>query len=346
MKRNAGRLRAFSYHEEGDFSSVNEPRQLSSSDILVGLAAANHAQIVHLVSSALLELPSWLGGRLQQLREISLATWNLRHLPSTLFHRNLQQLHLNSCHKLAELPADLGLRASSLQQLFINDCQQLTKLPDTISHLSQLKIAIVTHCSSLESLPNSLGKLQQLHTLILSRCEALTELPSSFSQLSSLQRLELQSCGIASLPEAIQALPSASGTATAAPHPTSQLTQPSRSTPQRSSNSSISHWHSWLPSLQQLDISSCDFLSALPASLGSCTALTQLWVYNPLDQPIPDSICRCQQLVSLKLWNNNLAALPEQLGQLVGLKVLEVGQQKSLEFLPGSVGSLQQLTEL
>lgn len=55
---------------------------------------------------------------------------------------------------------------------------------------------------------------------------------------------------------------------------------------------------------------------------------------------LPDSIKKFRSLVTLKLGDNSLSALPLGIGNLLGLKYLEL-QNNSLLFLPGSMLQLR-----
>jgi Leucine-rich repeat (LRR) protein len=63
-------------------------------------------------------------------------------------------------------------------------------------------------------------------------------------------------------------------------------------------------------------------LTAVPASIGSLTALTTLSLYNNRFATLPSTIGGMTALTTLYLHNNQLAGLPDAIGQLAGLKKL------------------------
>jgi hypothetical protein len=79
-----------------------------------------------------------------------------------------------------------------------------------------------------------------------------------------------------------------------------------------------------LTALRALDLSGCESLTALPASLGALTALQRLGLG----------------------WCRSLAALPPSLGALTALQWLDLHACGSLTALPQSLGSLTALHEL
>ncbi|CAN7034384.1 unnamed protein product [Brassica oleracea var. botrytis] len=119
----------------------------------------------------------------------------------------LKRMVLRGSRCLKEIP-DLS-DATSLEELDLDDCQGLLELPSTIGNATKLRRCILSRCFLLKKLPSSMGRLINLEELDLIQSTGLKEL-SGFSSLeklsgcSSLKTLNLSWTGIWEVPSPIR----------------------------------------------------------------------------------------------------------------------------------------------
>ncbi|XP_039166900.1 putative adenylate cyclase regulatory protein [Eucalyptus grandis] len=114
---------------------------------------------------------------------------------------------------------------------------------------------------------------------------------------------------------------------------------------------SISH----LVNLSTLDLSYCIRLCRLPESIGSLMKLQRLLlngVKNPKSSQfdhalcnIPNSIGKLEWLIELNLSNSGILELPESIGDLKNLKILNIAYNEGLSSLPSTISKLGNLEE-
>ncbi|OAY76183.1 putative disease resistance protein RGA1 [Ananas comosus] len=162
------------------------------------------------------------------------------------------------------------------------------------------------HGSKISMLPSSIGKLKLIRYLNLSRTN-IRELPESITGLCNLQTLNLSDCC------KIRTLPKFLGR---------------------------------LTNLQILDLSCCSSLAILDSisnlqnlyalNLGCCEKIISL-----------EPICHLKNLHYLDLVDiNSLVTLPESIGSLQNLRVLNLSKCCSLKWLPSSLCALKNLRNL
>ncbi|XP_048630794.1 disease resistance-like protein DSC2 [Brassica napus] len=104
----------------------------------------------------------------------------------------LKRMVLRGSRCLKEIP-DLS-DATSLEELDLDDCQGLLELPSTIGNATKLKRCILSRCFLLKKLPSSMGRLINLEELDLDECESLLKLTSTIGNATKLKRCILSGC--------------------------------------------------------------------------------------------------------------------------------------------------------
>ncbi|XP_063938664.1 TMV resistance protein N-like [Daucus carota subsp. sativus] len=102
-----------------------------------------------------------------------------------------------------------------------------------------------------------------------------------------------------------------------------------------------------LTALKRLDIVSCRRLQALPAELGNIKSLEELNAEELTVSKLPDSIGCLSKLVVLELsYNKNLENIPDSICNLRALEVLCISGCSSVEALPLKLGNIESLRKL
>ncbi|CAN7038016.1 unnamed protein product [Brassica rapa subsp. trilocularis] len=123
----------------------------------------------------------------------------------------LKLMNLSHSGDLKEIP-DLS-KATSLERLYLDGCKSLLELTSSIDNSTKLRVCRLRDCSLLQKLPSSIGRLINLQELDLSRCvglkrfngcsslkilelrdSAIEELPPSMRTWSCLYRLNMSGC--------------------------------------------------------------------------------------------------------------------------------------------------------
>ncbi|CAI5473325.1 unnamed protein product [Closterium sp. Yama58-4] len=262
-------------------------------------------------------------------------TCALHMLPQSLVRlTQLQELILEGCEMLEELPAGMGGMASlrsapaqylpasllslaQLTHLNIYDLPSLQQLIAPALVAQSSAHAQATHDDQSERFDmgsdvsarfDLLSSLQQLKVLLLEECPAVTSLPSSLTSLSNLQQLTLKSLPLLThLPENI----------------------------------------GQLQALRDLSLESCQALKALPPSFTLLYSLMRLTIVDcPKLTHLPDPISSLSSLASLTLTRLPfLRRLPSPLS-LPRLIKLSLQGCKRMRALPRDLGSLSCLREV
>ncbi|CAN7075809.1 unnamed protein product [Brassica oleracea var. botrytis] len=126
---------------------------------------------------------------------------NLKDVSSLSTATSLEELILEGCSSLVELPSSIG---NDLKRLDLSRCSSLVELPSSIGNATNLQFLSLSSCSSLVELPSSIGNATNLQDLSLSSCSSLVELPSSIENITKLQFLSLSNCSsLLELPSSI-----------------------------------------------------------------------------------------------------------------------------------------------
>lgn len=265
---------------------------------------------------------------------------------------NLRSLNL-SHNYFAALPSSIG-EVTALQELYLSSNRILT-LPTEIKGLQDL---VTLHCdrNNLHTLPESIGALRSLECLSLTHNQLLT-IPATIGLLTSLCKLNLDNNCLQQLPLEIGALVNlrdlslAWNKLTALPEEIgclSDLQDVNLSNNQLTQlPDAIVLWKK----LQKLRCHHNSLQTPLTSSLGELQSLEYMdlshnqlrtmesCIYNPQHLEVlnltanritllpQDMAKRCLRLKKLDLYNNNLAALPVEIGPLLGrLDVFSIGK--------------------
>ncbi|KAL1535338.1 disease resistance protein RGA2-like [Salvia divinorum] len=251
---------------------------------------------------------------------------DLKYLPDWLFHSNpnLWELKIEKCPNLTRLPDGLGT-LNSLEELFIRECPKLERIGDIAGEQSQ---------SQSQSQSQGL-----LHHVEICECNALVYFPCEILQ-SSLEKLKLNSLSsLQNLPSLIDFLPKL-------PH-LKELTI--IGVPQFKTTCFVEIPPSFSSlTLLKIDVSMGGSREAVDGILQGCSSHSlQLLELKGMEnwENLPESIQHLNGLALLKLENYAMEELPEWLGNLSSLQLLEVFYCKKLRRLP-SMDAMRRLTRL
>ncbi|GLJ35495.1 hypothetical protein SUGI_0713770 [Cryptomeria japonica] len=233
-----------------------------------------------------------------------------KNLPSWLPLKNLRVLELYNCQNIVGLWKDGAEVPLQLRVLMIVGCCNLAKIPKSIGYLENLKEITLFDCK-LESLPNQFCRLQSLEHLQLISCKMLSSLPSRFGHLTNLRHLDLSfSYQSETLPDSFKQL----------------------------------------KLLQYLNLMECKMLTLKSDILENMTKLEYLNLNRCIQlEELPCHITNQASLNYLYLLGTWISKLPNNIGQLSRLKVLEIfpdTRDIEKQSLPDSLGSLNLLEKL
>ncbi|KAL6273781.1 hypothetical protein ACE6H2_024473 [Prunus campanulata] len=100
----------------------------------------------------------------------------------------LKKLSITNCHKLSALPEEIG-KLVNLEVLRLRCCTDLVKFPGSIKFLTRLHFLDIYKCFSIKALPEKIGELSGLETINMGQCSRLQELPASVLNLGKLQEV-------------------------------------------------------------------------------------------------------------------------------------------------------------
>ncbi|XP_056174321.1 disease resistance protein RPV1-like isoform X2 [Syzygium oleosum] len=228
--------------------------------------------------------------------------------------KQLKVLLLANCNCLKVTPDLSAFR--NLEKLFFNECVHLEQIHPSIGEAKGLTMLSLEGCEKLEELPQEIGNLEKLKALSISNT-AIEEIPACIGSLKKLEELDASDCQLlAGIPD------------------------------------SISH----LVNLSSLDLSDCIDLCILPESIGSLVKLERLSLsrvhvpeesqFCPALHHIPNSIGKLELLTELDLSCSGIWELPESIGDLKNLKILNIAHNVKLSSLPSTISKLGNLEEL
>ncbi|CAL5401877.1 unnamed protein product [Camellia sinensis] len=213
----------------------------------------------------------------------------------TKFLKSLKILDLSHSHCLFETPD--FLEVPNLERLILENCARLVEVHESVGHLQRLVLLNLKDCKNLRKLPRSIVMLKFLETLDISGCSNIKELPLDIGTMDSLTKLNAN--GIAA----------------------SQLL---------STTKEVKPWYSFIwPSLSKPRKSveiSCALLPRflVHLSLVDC---------NLSGDAFPKDLSNLSSLQILNLSNNPICSLPNCIGGLTGLQILELDECERLQSL-------------
>jgi Leucine-rich repeat (LRR) protein len=282
-------------------------------------------------------------GEMVGLKHLNLSSTVLEELPSSIGQlTRLETLDLSGC-PCPQVPSSIG-KLTGLERLRLGGCDQLERLPVSIGQLTRLEILVLSRCPCLQDLPSSIGQLTRLQTLDLRGCyssiTAAFKLPEEIGRMAGLRLLILDSCPLKEVPSSIGNL---TGLERLLLCGCNQLERLPASIGQ-------------LTRLEFLDLSQCIMFEGLPKEIGCMVGLTKLNLLElgcPIKEvPLPSSIWKLTGLKELSLnWPGGPGLTPvstwtEELGGMVGLRVLTLLAVAGQNELPSSIGKLTGLEKL
>nr|XP_023885354.1 disease resistance protein RPS6-like [Quercus suber] len=287
-----------------------------------GAKSFEKLQIIQMNGSTnLKETPDLL--RVPNLKEMVLEDClNLRKIhPSTLVHNRLTLLNLQGCVNVKTLPSKFEME--SLEVLILSGCSKLKKIPEFGENMQRV-LELYLGGIAVTKLSASIGHLTSLVLLNIRDCKSLTSLPSSIFNLKLLKNVNISGCSkLEKLPEivgneSVEEL-DMSGTAI------------------REVPSSIG----LLKSLKVLSFSGCKGLSSFNST--SWYDLLPFSSRPKIADPVGlSSLLGLYSLTKLNLRNCNLREIPNDIGCLFSLEVIDLSEN-SFVCLPDSISQLRKL---
>ncbi|KAK8272406.1 hypothetical protein V6Z12_D11G329600 [Gossypium hirsutum] len=265
---------------------------------------------------------------MKMLYELDLSETALKELPSSIGNLiGLKDLNMNNCKNLVFLP-DNFYKLKSLKRFYLKGCSRLEIFPEIMDTMERLKELDLSG-TALKELPSSIGNLIGLEGLRLKNCKNLVFLPGSFYKLKSLRRFYLKGCSrLEIFPEIMETMKrlyelDLSGTAL------------------KELSSSIGN----LIGLKDLNMNNCKSLVFLPDSFYKLKSLRRFYLKGCSRLEIfPEILDTMKRLYELDLSGTALKELPSSIGNLIGLKDLNMNNCKNLVCLPDSFCKLKSLT--
>ena len=129
----------------------------------------------------------------------------LKMLPTEMIHIHaLQQLYINDCTSIEELPNEIMQTLHSLKELDIVGCDKF-KLSSDFQYLTCLETLAIGSCSEVEGFHEAFQHMTTLKSLTLSDLPDLEYLPECIGNLTLLREINIYSCPkLACLPKSIQ----------------------------------------------------------------------------------------------------------------------------------------------
>uniref|UniRef100_A0A8C1WKU3 Erbb2 interacting protein n=1 Tax=Cyprinus carpio TaxID=7962 RepID=A0A8C1WKU3_CYPCA len=312
-----------------DANQIEElPKQLFNCQLLYRLSLPDNDLAV---------LPPGIAN-LINLRELDVSKNSIQEFPENIKNCKVLAILEASVNPISKLPEGFT-QLLSLTQLYLNDAF-LEFLPASFGRLTKLQILELRE-NQLKMLPKSMHKLTQLERLDLGSNE-FTEVPEVLEQLTGIRELWMDGNKLTFLPGMIGTL--------------KQLRYLDVS---KNNLEMVDEQISGCENLQDLLLSN-NTLTQLPGSIGSLKRLTTLKVDDNQLMYLPDTIggmltpnlhtfshflCCLKNVTVLFLHSNKLETLPEEMGDMQKLKVINLSDNK-LKNLPYSFTKLNQMTAM
>ena len=224
-------------------------------------------------------------------------------------NNSLMELVLFSTNFSGELPASMG-NLKSLQALFLSNCQFLGSIPASLQNLTQITSLILFGNHFSGKIPNVFYNLRNLISLDLSGNNFSCQIPPSIGNLTNLYELDFSDNQLeGAIPSSVYGFSSLS-------YVRLQYNL---------FNGTIPSWLYTLPSLVELDISHNKFTGHIGEF--QFYLLEKIdFSMNELHGSIPTSIFELVNLLSLKLFSNNLSGVLEtsKFEKLINLTYLDL----------------------
>ncbi|GLJ15088.1 hypothetical protein SUGI_0246630 [Cryptomeria japonica] len=236
---------------------------------------------------------------------------SLRYLPSIMPLKNLRVLELHSYYDGIDVWEDWTNTLVQLRVLIVYLCHDLRSIPKSIGDIKNLTKLCLTWCNA-RNLPEEFCHLQSLEHLQLQYFKKLLSLPSCFGHLTELRHLDLGYCvALRELPDSCKQL----------------------------------------RFLQHLDLGGCEKLTLQLDILENMTKLKYLNLSfcRQVENLPSDHITNQASLSELYLNQTRLRKLPDNIGRLSKLRVLEISPFPGcfwMQSLPDSMGNLTLLEKL
>ncbi|KAK9987256.1 hypothetical protein SO802_032207 [Lithocarpus litseifolius] len=289
-----------------------------------------YLQRLTLNDTAILELPSLVGGSIGLTSLIMKGCHNLVCLPNTICSlKSLESLDLCGCSNFDNLPENLG-NLKGLKKLHLSGTA-IKELPSSIDGLTTLTLLILKDCKNLLCLPSTICSLNSLECLDLCGCSNFDNLPENLGNLKGLKKLGLSGTAIKELPSSIDGL----------------TTLPSLILKDCKNLLCLPSTICSLNSLECLDLCGCSNFDNLPENLGNLKGLKKLGLSGTAIKELPSSIDGLTTLLSLILKDcKNLLCLPSTICSLNSLECLDLCGCLNFDNLPENLGNLKGLKEL
>ncbi|XP_062004383.1 disease resistance protein RUN1-like [Rosa rugosa] len=235
----------------------------------------------------------------------------------------IKSINLLGCVSLVQVP-DLS-KSVNIESINLQSCADLVQVPSYFQKFTKLTYLNLGYCSKISFLPKLPSKLEFLD---LSET-AIEELPPSIFSLEKLVKLNLHSC-------------SSIENTLSSPWKMKSLNYLSlRYTKIETVPSSA---FMCMTGIISLDLSNCDRLVSLPTDICKLKSLERLDLSGCSSfTNFPEIAEPMEHLQYLNLSGTKIEELPSSVGNLVGLKTLDLSYCRSLELLPNSFYNLNLL---
>ncbi|CAL5340835.1 unnamed protein product [Camellia sinensis] len=189
------------------------------------------------------------------------------------------------------------LEVPNLEQLILENCVRLVEVHESVGHLQRLVLLNLKDCKNLRKLPRSIVMLKFLETLDISGCSNIKELPIEMGTMDSLTKFNANGIVISQLLSSIK---------------------------------EVKPWYSFIwPSLLKPRKSVEISWALLPRYLVHLSLVD----CNLSEDAFPKDLSNLSSLQILNLSNNPICSLPNSIGGVTGLQVLELEECKRLQSL-------------